>query len=87
MAIAFTEIRHGNDDGSIIVIKEGETVKGLPADVVKDLTEQGLIGNKAEVEIVQDPEVVKENEALKAQVEALQKELAAAKQTPTAPAK
>lgn len=84
--IAFTEIRHGLKDGKVLVIKEGDEVKGLPADVVNQLKEQGIIGDAATTEVVVDEELQKENEDLKAQVEALKKELADASKTPS-PAK
>ena len=80
--IAFTEIRHGLKDGKVLVIQEGSEVKGLPADVVDQLKEQGIIGDAATTEVVVDEELQKENEDLKAQVEALKKELADASKTP-----
>lgn len=74
--IAYTEIRHGKDDGSVVVIKEGDTVKGLPKDVVDQLADQGIIGDEPTREEVVD--LNEENADLRAQVEALQKQLAEA---------
>jgi hypothetical protein len=45
MAVALSNIRYGNEDGSVTEIAFGESVKELPKDVIKDLTDQGLIGD------------------------------------------
>ena len=91
--VALTTIRHGKDDGSVVVVKEGDEVKGLPKDVVEDLKSQGLIGEPAVSTVEQDEQVEKleaENEDLQKQVEELQAKLAEAeegKTPPTPPAK
>ena len=35
--VAYTKIEHGKDDGTLVVIEEGDEVKGLPAEVAKQL--------------------------------------------------
>lgn len=74
--IAFTEIRHGKDDGSVVVINEGDEVKGLPKDVVEDLKAQGIIGEQTSAAEVED--LNEENEELRAEVAELKKKLAEA---------
>lgn len=82
--IAFTKIRHGKPDGTVVVIEEGETVKGLPEDVVAQLKEQGIIGDKPEVQSAENDELAKENADLRKQLEELQAQLK--EKTPPAPA-
>jgi hypothetical protein len=43
--IALTRIRHGNEDGTIVDIPEGEKIEGLDEETVKALREQGAIGS------------------------------------------
>lgn len=74
--IAFTEIRHGKDDGSVVVINEGDEVKGLPKDVVEGLKAQGIIGEQTSAAEVED--LNEENEELRAEVAELKKKLAEA---------
>lgn len=83
--VALTEIRHGKEDGEVVVVKEGDEVKGLPKDVVENLKEQGLIGAPPVSTVEQNEkveELEQENEDLQKQVEKLQAELAEAKKTP-----
>lgn len=77
---AFTTITHGAKDGARTIVPEGERV---PANLfskaeLQDLKDQGLVGEPAPT----PSEVVateRENEELRAKVEALEAELAAAK--------
>lgn len=57
MAVAFTTIRHGKDDGSVVEVKENDTVKGLPEDVVKSLKEQGLVGDPPKTQAEKDDDL------------------------------
>lgn len=82
--IAFTTILHGNEDGSVVTINEGEAVKGLPKEVVDDLKAQGLVGDAPVASEVQEAEA----DALRARVVELEAELEAAKKVaPPAPTK
>jgi len=82
--VALTRIQHGNEDGSVTVVEENEPVKGLPADVVKDLKAQGLIGSPPASPQEQD-DLQEENDELRAQVEELKAKLAEAKKDPPPP--
>ena len=75
--VAYTQILHGKDDGTQIVIEEGKEVSGLPTDVVKALKEQGLIGPPldAETAAAQSEELEAENVALREQIAALKAQL------------
>lgn len=89
--IATTTIQYGAPDGERIVIPEGEPVKGLPKDVVKELREQGHIGDSALTPEESD-QIVAEKEALQARVRELEQELKDAKDgkpsgTPGAPSR
>ena len=84
MPVAYTEIRHGNDDGTIVTINEGDEVKGLPKEVVEQLKEDGIVGDAPSQEKTDDlneevEQLSEENDDLKAQVAELKKQLAAAK--------
>jgi hypothetical protein len=82
-AVAFTTIRHGKDDGEVVVVNEGEEVKGLPADVVKDLKEQGLVGEPPKTQEEKD----EDKEALQARVDELEAQLAEFEKTNKTPGK
>lgn len=75
--VAYTQILHGKDDGTQVVIEEGKEVTGLPTDVVKALKEQGLIGPPldAETAAAQSEELEAENVALREQIAALKAQL------------
>ncbi len=80
--VAYTRIEHGTDDGDLVVVEEGDEVKDLPADVVKELKEQGLVGEppKTKAERDEDLESLEaENDELQARVQELEAQLAAAK--------
>lgn len=79
--IALTTIRHGNEDGTVLEILEGEVVKGLPEDVVDSLAEQGLVGEAPKAV----EEALSENEELKARVAELAAQLEAATAKTTQP--
>jgi protein-L-isoaspartate O-methyltransferase len=84
--VAFTRIEHGDKDGKLIVVEEGAEVKGLPKELVDQLAEQGIIGEPAKTESDRDEDIAEledENDALKAQVAELKKQLAE-KSTPPA---
>lgn len=70
--VALTTIQHGTDDGDVVVIREGDEVKGLPKEVVADLKEQGLIGEPAATPAQSDDE----KKALKARIAELEGQLA-----------
>lgn len=72
MPVAVTDIKHGNEDGSVTYIAANEEVKDLPDDVVADLI---LIGSVVESITADDRQRLLE---LEAEVEALRAELAAA---------
>lgn len=78
MAIAYTTILHGMPNGDVVRVEEGEDVKALPKKVIDELTELGVIGPDLS-RTDPDEDIVAENEELKAQIEALQKEVEAAK--------
>jgi len=83
--VAYTKIEHGKDDGTLVVIEEGDEVKGLPAEVTKQLAEQGLIGEPLTSGTEKDQtidELEAENEDLKSQLEKVRAELVAAKTPP-----
>jgi pheromone shutdown protein TraB len=48
MPVALTQIRHGNEDGTLTVVEQYQDVKGLPKDVVEGLKAQGLVGDLPE---------------------------------------
>ena len=75
--VAYTQILHGKDDGTQIVIEEGKEVSGLPTDVVKALKEQGLIGPPldAETAAAANDELAAENDALREQIATLKAQL------------
>ena len=75
--VAYTQILHGKDDGTQIVIEEGKEVLGLPTDVVKALKEQRLIGPPldAETAAAVNDELAAENDALRKQIAALKAQL------------
>lgn len=80
--VAFSEIRHGKDDGEVLVIKEGEPVKGLSKEVMLELEAAGAIGEEpmASSEVQADLAAVEsERDDLQDQVQKLQQELAQAK--------
>lgn len=86
--VAYTTIRHGKDDGTVVVVNEGDEVKGLPSEVVKDLKEQKLIGPKT----VSSDEVDAEKAEMQAKIDELEAKLAesqaaATKSTPATPSK
>lgn len=62
--IALTNIIHGNDDGSVTRYEYGASVSDLPADVRKQLKEEGVIGP----EPMANSEAQNEIEILKAQL-------------------
>ena len=62
--IALTTIIHGNDDGSVTRIEYGEPVSGLPAVVIKQLKDDGVIGD----EPMANSEAMAQIEALKSQL-------------------
>jgi hypothetical protein len=76
-AVALTNISHGEEDGSVTEVAYGESVKDLPKDVVKDLTDQGLVG-ELPGPVVDDGEKA----ALEARVAELEAALAAAEAKP-----
>jgi hypothetical protein len=78
--VALTTIRHGKEDGTVVVIEEGEKVTGLPSDVVKDLKEQGLVGSPA----MTPSEVDEEKAELQAKIDELNAQLAEAQAANTA---
>ena len=83
MTVAFTDIRHGQDDGNVVEIKAGDDVKGLPEDVVDQLKGQGLIGDPPRTRDEKDSAndaLAEENERLEEQVAELKAKLAAAEQ-------
>jgi polyhydroxyalkanoate synthesis regulator phasin len=68
----------------VIVVKEGETIpKEIPQKVLDSLVELGSAGEPKAVEVVPDEQVVEENAALKAEIEALKKQLADAEAAKT----
>lgn len=80
--VAYTRIEHGKDDGSVVVVEEGDEVKGLPSDVVKDLKEQGLVGAPltSSAEASEEVEELEEQNAeLQARVRELEQALQEAK--------
>lgn len=76
--IATTTIQHGMPDGERIVIPEGEPVKGLPKDVVKELREQGYIADSA-LTAEESDQVLEEKKALEDRVKELEQQLKDAK--------
>lgn len=79
--VALTTITHGKDDGERVTVPEGEKVPGglFTKDQLKNLHDEGLIGEPpATPSEVADTEA--ENADLKAKVEALEAELAAARE-------
>jgi hypothetical protein len=81
--VAFSEIRHGKDDGDVVVIPEGEPVKGLPKEVVEELKAVGAVGEepKASSETQEElAEVTSERDRLADEVEQLRQQLAEAEQ-------
>ena len=77
--VAYTQIQYGAENGDVVVIEEGDEVKGLPAGVVKDLKELGVVGEPLKSQSEKDADIDEleaENEELQKQVEALQKQLA-----------
>ena len=79
--VAYTQILHGKDDGTQIVIEEGKEVSGLPTDVVKALKEQGLIGppRDAETAAAVNDELAAVNDERAAENAALREQIAALK--------
>jgi hypothetical protein len=45
MAVALTDIKYGDPDGSVVFINAGDEVADIPDDVVDNLREQGAIGD------------------------------------------
>lgn len=82
--VAFTTIRHGEEDGSVTIVEQGHPVTGiLPVDVVDELRNQGLVG-VAQLTPEQAQEDAAERAALQTRVAELEAQLAAAqKSAPT----
>lgn len=64
--VAYSRIEHGKEDGSLVVIEEGESVTGLPKDVVETLKETGVVGETP----VPDADEIAELRARVAELEA-----------------
>jgi hypothetical protein len=81
--VAYTTIRHGLDDGKVLVVNEGDPVPSdLPKEVVQSLQDQGLVGEPPSTPQQQDEEKAQlqaQNEDLEKQVNDLKRQLAAAK--------
>lgn len=80
--VAKTDILHGKDD-EVIEIRQGEEVRDLPSDVVKQLKAQKLVGEPAPTasQSEENEDLEQENEELAAQVEELQKQLEEARKS------
>jgi hypothetical protein len=64
--VALTNIEHGTEDGKVVRVAFGEPLKGLPADVVKELKDAGAVGSEKDAEaLVETPKAMEAGSQVK----------------------
>lgn len=59
--VALTNVKHGEDDGTVTEVAYGESIDDLPQEVIDNLTALGLVGTSDGI-VAAAAEAVKEEE-------------------------